>query len=76
MTVMVVPTHQSHLPAIRRTSGIILGEANQHADAPHPLRLLRAGSERLRTRSYRTAEERKKLASPHSSPNLRISFFN
>jgi hypothetical protein len=63
MTVMVVPTHQSHLPAIRRTSGIILGEANQHADAPHPLRLLRAGSERPDRR--RAAEKHNELAPPH-----------
>src|SRR4029077_1781713 len=45
---------------------IILGEANQHADAPHALRLLRPRSER--PRCYRTTEQRYKIAPFHCLP--------
>ena len=41
---------------------IVLGEAHEHADAPHPLRLLRARRERPRRR--RAAEQRDELAPP------------
>ena len=46
--------------------GIILGEANQHADAPHALRLLRPRSER--PRCYRTTEQGYKIAPFHCLP--------
>ena len=39
---------------------------HQHADAPHPLALLRARSERPRRR--RAAEQRDELATPHVGP--------
>src|SRR5262249_37067626 len=44
--------------------GIILGEIREHADAPHPLALLRDRRERPRRR--RAAEQRDELASLHS----------
>ena len=46
--------------------GIILGEANQHADAPHALRLLRPRSERARC--YGTTEQGYKIAPFHCLP--------
>jgi hypothetical protein len=42
---------------------IILGEPHEHADAPHPLGLLRAGRERPRSRA---AEQRDERAAFHS----------
>jgi len=53
---------------------IIGGEVHQHADAPHPLALLRARRERPST-CCRAAEQRDELASSHvehgaSSPAL------
>jgi hypothetical protein len=36
---------------LRLHSRIVLGEAREHADAPHPLRLLRAYRERPRSRA-------------------------
>ena len=46
--------------------GIILGEANQHADAPHALRLLRPRSER--PRCYRPTEQCDEIAPFHCLP--------
>src|SRR5262249_5026704 len=42
---------------------IVLGEARQHADPPHPLGLLRA--RRQRPRNRRAAEQRYELATLH-----------
>jgi len=42
----------------------ILGRIHKHADAPHPLALLRARRERPRGR--RSADERHELAALHS----------
>ena len=51
----------------RREAGlsfrIVRGQAHEHADAPHPLGLLRARRERPRGR--RAAEKRDELAPPH-----------
>jgi hypothetical protein len=41
--------------------GIILGEANQHGDAPHPLRLLRTRRERPCRRAAEERDERAPL---------------
>ena len=49
----------------RREAGLNIGivrGAGEHADPPHPLRLLRAHTERPRRR---TAEKRDELTSPH-----------
>ena len=53
----------------RRDAGLRIAdrprrELDEHADAPHPLALLRARRERPRRR--RTAEKRDELAPPHS----------
>ena len=52
----------------RRDAGLIVrvvgGRGHQHADAPHPLRLLRARGER--PRRSRTAEKRDELAALHA----------
>ena len=47
----------------RRRFRIIRGEVHEHADAPHPLRLLRARRER--PRDYRAADHRDELATFH-----------
>ena len=53
----------------RREAGlpfrIVRGQVHKHADAPHPLGLLRACGERPRRRA---AEKRDELASPHVRP--------
>jgi hypothetical protein len=43
---------------------IVRGEWREHADAPHPLALLRACGERQRSRA---AEQRDEVATPHGS---------
>jgi hypothetical protein len=48
--------------------GIILGEANQHTDPPHPLWLLRVSHER---HCRRASEKRDEIAPSHCSPGLR-----
>src|SRR5262249_24430135 len=52
----------------RRDAGlsfrVVRARGHQHADAPHPLALLRARRER--PRGCRTAEQRHELAPPHS----------
>ena len=45
---------------------IVLSEGNEHADAPHALRLLRARRERPRHR--RTADKTEKFPPPHVRP--------
>jgi hypothetical protein len=42
---------------------IVGGEIHEHADAPHPLALLRARRER--PRGCRAAEKRDEIATPH-----------
>ena len=55
----------------RRDAGlcfrIVRGRVHEHADAPHPLGLLRARGERPRGR--RAAEQRDELAPPHVRPH-------
>jgi hypothetical protein len=46
---------------------VALGKAHQHADTPHPIRLLSAPSKRPRGRC--TADERDDVPSPHG-PSL------
>jgi hypothetical protein len=55
--------HQRRNPSLRYRTILIL--RHKHADAPHPLRLLRAGRERPRGRC--TAEQRYERASPHGA---------
>jgi hypothetical protein len=56
----------------RRTAGnrfrIVLGESTDDADAPHPLRLLRARRER--PRCGRAAKQRDELATPDARCHL------
>jgi hypothetical protein len=46
---------------------MVRGGAHEHADAPHPLGLLRPRRERPRGR--RTADERYELSPPHELPS-------
>src|SRR5262249_30811718 len=47
-----------------RCGRVVRGCGHEHADAPHPLGLLRAARER--PRGYRAADERDEVAAPHS----------
>jgi len=49
-----------------RTSNIVRSRGHEHADAPHPLALLRAGRERVGR--CRDAEQRYELAPSHALP--------
>jgi len=55
-----LPEHRN----VALSCGVGFGEVNEHADAPHPLALLRA--RRKRPCSRRAAEQREELAPFHS----------
>src|SRR5262249_32144665 len=65
----LLPAQPIQFPPERRDLGlcgrIALGIPHQHADAPHPLALLRAHRER--PRCYRATEQRDELAPPYHS---------